>query len=88
MRNDVHLFIFVLAMYVFGSGECFSDVVAEVNQSVESFQEHVVGFRFFPVLGCVCVQLKKNSMGGGIWGNIRYICIRMFILSSEGWGIE
>lgn len=58
------LFIFVLAVCVFGSGECFSDVVAEVNQSVESFQKYVVGFRSFPVLGCVCVQLKENSMGG------------------------
>lgn len=89
MRNDAHthLFIFVFAMCVFGSGECFSDVVAEVNQGVESFQEDVVRFCCFPILGCVCVQLRKNSMRGAK-GDIRYICILMFILSSEGWGIE
>lgn len=71
--NDAHLFIFVLAMCVFGSGECFGDVVAEVNQGVESFQEHVVGFCCFPILGCVGVQLKKNGMGGGSGGHTIYL---------------
>lgn len=62
MMPPPHLFIFVLAMCVFGTGECFSDVVAEVNQGVKSFQEDVVRLCCFPILGCVCVQLKKNSM--------------------------
>lgn len=36
-KDTLHLFIFMLAMRVFSNGECFGDVVAEINKVVESF---------------------------------------------------
>lgn len=42
---------------------------------------------WFPNIQLYSRQVRKGCFWGVCWG-VRYICIRMFIFSSEGCGIE